>query len=268
MFSSWPVAKQRSSKPPLWLLSLEGRALWERAARPLLQPLLGAAKKGDGHTVLVLPGLLASDGSTAVLRRYLSRLGYCVSGWDLGRNFGPKDGVIEQIAERLASLRQASGRRVSLVGWSLGGIYARELARVAPKAVRCVVTLGSPLYGHPLRTTNTWTVYRAVSGRSSIRPGDRGDCPPPVPTTSILSLSDGIVGWRASIEQVSDSTENIVVRGASHLGLPYHPAVLHAIADRLAQAENQWVPFVPTGLARAFYGAVAAPGIAGSQEYA
>ena len=190
-------ATARFSKPPLWLLPLEGRALWERAALPLVQPLLGRAPRGDGHAVMVLPGFLAGDGSTAALRRFLSRLGYQVSPWGLGRNLGPSDALVGQLRERLTLLRQQSGRRVSLIGWSLGGIYARELARAMPNAVRGVVTLGSPLYGHPAHATRTWSIYRAVSGQTEVRRSDRGDGPPSVRVRARKARRDAGASWPA-----------------------------------------------------------------------
>ena len=131
--------------PPLslWLAELP-RAGAELAAAGSLAPLLAVERRGDGHPVLVLPGLLGGDVSTLLLRRYLGWLGYSVSGWELGANVGPTEAVVSGLRDRLTELADASGRRVSLVGWSLGGLYAHELARRAPGSVRQVVTLGSP----------------------------------------------------------------------------------------------------------------------------
>ena len=135
-------------EPPSRLLQwLEVRAAGEFAGTLAAWPLLRMAPRGDGHAVLVLPGLGASDGSTRVLRRYLADLGHDVHGWDLGRNLGPRPGVREALLDRLDHLHESSGRGVSLVGWSLGGAYARALALRRPHAVRNVVTLGSPIAG-------------------------------------------------------------------------------------------------------------------------
>jgi pimeloyl-ACP methyl ester carboxylesterase len=201
--------------------------------------------------VLVLPGLVASDPSTRVLRRYLRERGYRVHGWGQGSNLGLRDGVEEKMFERLAALEARYGRKVSLVGWSLGGLYARVLAKQKPDSVRGVITLGSPFAGSP-RSTNAWKVYEWASGQrvedADARARLAGRLA--VPATSIYSRTDGIVAWPSSIDEESAISENIEVV-ASHLGLGVHPAVLYAIADRLAQPEGQWKPFERSGL-RAF----------------
>jgi pimeloyl-ACP methyl ester carboxylesterase len=144
------AATQDPIDPPSRLLLLaEGRALWEAGAALALWPLLQLAPRGDGHPVLVLPGLVASDMSTKLLRRYLQGRGYDAHGWGLGRNFGPRDGIEDGMIAKLEALHAESGRKVSLIGWSLGGIYARELAKELPDHVRCVITLGTPFTGHP-----------------------------------------------------------------------------------------------------------------------
>jgi pimeloyl-ACP methyl ester carboxylesterase len=198
---------------------------------------------GDGHPVMVLPGLVAGDVSTSLLRRFLRSRGYTVVGWGQGLNLGLRPGVLERAHEAARDLRLKHGRAVSLVGWSLGGLYARELAKLAPEMVRLVITLGSPFTGHP-RETNAWRLYEFASGHqigSHDLHGPLKDTPP-VPTTSIWSMTDGIVSWRCSIETRRDLAENIVIE-SSHFGLGAHPATLYAIADRLAQPEGHWEPF-------------------------
>jgi len=143
-FSHGPALLKRHSK---WLLLAEARAIWEASAAIALWPLLQAAPRGDGHSVLVLPGLIADDSSTEILRHYLRGRGYDVHGWEQGRNLGPRRGVEEKMRDQLARLHARTGRKVSVVGWSLGGVYARLLARHAPQMVRNVITLGSPLGG-------------------------------------------------------------------------------------------------------------------------
>src|SRR5215475_15204524 len=134
----------RIPRPNPRLLPLEGRALLELAALLPAYPFLRRAPAGDGHPVLVLPGFMASDFSTRTLRRFLRDKGYAVHGWKLGRNLGPSAATIGGMTARLQSLQARYGRRVSLVGWSLGGIYSRELARAMPEMVRQVITLASP----------------------------------------------------------------------------------------------------------------------------
>jgi pimeloyl-ACP methyl ester carboxylesterase len=239
----------RDAPPPSRALQLlELRALGEFGSALALLPLLRRAPRGDGHPVLVLPGLLAGDATTQPLRAFLADRGYAVHGWGLGRNLGLRPGFEERLKARLHDLHRASGRRVSLVGWSLGGVFAREIANALPAAVRSVVTLGSPLRGSP-KSTNAWRVYQLVSGQRIDDPALRRpkETPPPVPTTSIYSRSDGIVAWRCSVERAGPQSESIEVIG-SHLGLGVNPAVLHALADRLAQPEGRWRPFERSGL--------------------
>ena len=135
------------------LQMLELRAFRLVGASRALLPFLRRAPGGDGHPVLVLPGLIASDTSTQPLRAYLTDLGYEVHGWGLGRNMGLKPGLEDKMKTRLCELHKETGRQVSVIGWSLGGVYAREIASEAPDAVRSVITLGSPLHGNP-RATN------------------------------------------------------------------------------------------------------------------
>ena len=243
------------SRPSKLLLLLEGRAIWELSSLPLAMPwLMARVPRGDGHPVLVLPGLMADDISTVPLRRFLAARGYDVTGWGQGRNFGPRQGVLGQMRKTLAEMHGRAGRKVSVIGWSLGGVYARELAREAPEQVRQVVTLGSPIYGNPNTSSNAWGVYKMVSGKSDVDPGERGEGPPPgVPTTSIFTRTDGIVGWGCCIEKKGPLTDNIEIVGATHSGLGVHPLVLYALGDRLAQAEDGWTHFSPRGLERALY---------------
>jgi pimeloyl-ACP methyl ester carboxylesterase len=236
-------------RPPSKLLQLlELRAFSEFGASLALLPLLRTAPRGDGHPVLVLPGLIASDTSTKPLRAYLADRGYEVHGWGLGRNLGLRPGLEAKMKARLREIHRNSGRKVSIVGWSLGGIYAREIASAAPDAVRTVITLGSPIHGDP-RSTNAWRVYELASGQSIDDPQLRRPrrAAPPVPTTSIYSRTDGVVAWQCSVEPSSAYTECIEVIG-SHLGLGVNASVLYAIADRLAQPEGQWKQFDRSGL--------------------
>jgi pimeloyl-ACP methyl ester carboxylesterase len=231
---------------------LEVRALWELGAFFSAYPLLRLSPRGDGHAVLVLPGMAASDSSTRPLRSFLDDLGYRSHGWGLGPNHGPRPGVMRQLHARLAELALRKGGKVSLIGWSLGGVLARELAREAPQHVRSVISLGSPFAGAP-RASNAWKLYERLSGQPAGGGGEdrrRMRAPPPVPATAIFTRSDGIVAWQGCLEQPGPLSENIEVEG-SHCGLGHNPLALHAIADRLSQPEGAWRPFERRG-ARAF----------------
>lgn len=249
LMATRPNPQDKIPPPSLALLALEFRAFWEFGAVLPAWPALQRAPAGDGHTVMVFPGLSASDASTLPLRRYLDVLDYDTRGWSQGFNFGPRAGVLENAKRGLAQACDASGRKVSLIGWSLGGVYARELAKEMPECVRCVITLGSPFAAHP-RSTNAWRIYELTSGRDIELEHGNYDLPlaPPVPTTSIYSRSDGIVAWQGSIQRPDHGqTENVEVI-ASHIGMGLNPSAWWAVADRLAQPEGGWKPFDRFGL--------------------
>jgi pimeloyl-ACP methyl ester carboxylesterase len=250
-------AESRTLRPPSLLLMLaEARGLFELNSSLLLSPLLLRAPKGDGHPVLALPGFLASDLSMAPMRRYLKELGYDAHAWNMGRNLGGVASKREALRDLLQRIHDQTGRKVSLVGWSLGGVYARDLALQAPELVRCVITLGSP-FARDIRATNATRLYEALSGEKA---GDNpeltaaiaGDLP--VPATSIYSRTDGIVNWHTSLLRPSATAENIEIYLASHVGLGVNPAALWAVADRLAQAEGEFRHFDRSGPFAIAYG--------------
>jgi pimeloyl-ACP methyl ester carboxylesterase len=239
-------ATAQTLRPPSrTLMFLEGRALHEFGAFVGALPLLSLAPKGDGHPVLVLPGLVASDSSTRPLRSFLRNRGYAVSGWRQGRNLGLREGVRTAMLDLVSELNDTHGRKISLIGWSLGGLYARQLAKMMPDRVRSVITLGSPFAG-AAKSTNAWRVYEMASGRSAEEQDHRfgGSLAeaPPVPTTAIFSRTDGICAWQGCVEKTSALSESIEVE-SSHCGMGHHPAVVYAVADRLAQPEGKWRPF-------------------------
>jgi pimeloyl-ACP methyl ester carboxylesterase len=214
-----------------------------------MSPFLMRAPKGDGHPVLTLPGFLASDLSMAPMRRYLREIGYDTHAWNMGRNIGGLARIRAALRDRLAEIHDSTGRKVSIVGWSLGGVYARDLALQAPDMVRYVVTLGSP-FANDVRATNATRLYEALSGETvddnpELRAAISGDLP--VPATSIYSRADGVVNWQTCLLRPSDTSENIEVYLASHVGLGVNPAALWAVADRLAQAEGEFRQFDRSG---------------------
>ena len=244
---------QNVKAPSPLMIMLEGRAPWEFAATLAAWPLLHKGPAGDGHPVLVLPGLAANNLSTVPLRGYLSQRGYRPYPWNFGLNLGPRPGVLSGCIEHVKEIAGEAGRKVSLIGWSLGGIYAREIAKIVPDSVRCVITLGTPFDGPP-HATNAWRLFEFVSGQKvdeqSMR--ERIRQAPPVPTTSILSRTDGVVAWQCSVNREGPLAENIEIP-ASHLGMGFNPLALHAIADRLGQPEGGWKPFERAGLRRMFF---------------
>ncbi len=198
-----PPKTHKPMKPPSpLLLAMEGRAMFEWASYGLAWPWLKTAPRGDGHPVLVLPGLVAGDRSTYPLRRFLSHLGYEAYPWQQGLNVGPRDHVIKGLLDRVRSIQKEHEQKVTLIGWSLGGAMANALALRMPERIRQVVTLGSPLTGHP-KGTNAWRVFEMVSGfrADDARLMQLVEGKPTVPTTSIMSKTDGIVNWRMSLAQ-------------------------------------------------------------------
>ncbi len=232
--------------PSKIMLAMEVRALFEMWMSLVAQPILRFAPKGDGHPVIVFPGFAAGDLATVLLRRFLKKRCYAVHGWNLGINKGYYDGIDQKLVARLSDIHKRYNQKVTLIGWSLGGLYARELAHLHPDMVRFVVTLGSPFNNFTEGITIS-KIYEFVSGhkidRISRKRTKRLKTPPPVPTTSIYSKSDGIVAAECCNGVESAYSENIAIPGSSHCGLASNPIVFWLLANRLAQTEENWKPF-------------------------
>ena len=241
------------SAPGPLLMMMEARAPWEYAAMVAAAPWLNRLPVGDGHPVVVFPGLGASDMTTVPLRNFLRERGYTPYAWKQGFNFGPRHGVLEACRDLVQHVADRHKEKVSLIGWSLGGIYAREIAKEQPDHARCVITLGTPFGGHP-RATNAWRFYEMVSGQSvhDHELVNQIKQPPACPTTSIYSKTDGVVAWQCSINKTAPHTENIEVH-ASHIGMGMNPLALYAIADRLSQDPLKWKRFDVKGARKWFY---------------
>ncbi len=237
---------RRNDGPALPLyLSEPGRAVADYGLYLAALPLSPSLPRGDGHPVLVLPGLLADDVSTRALRNVLRRLGYDAHGWGLGRNIGPTAACVKGMRDMVDHLADEHGKPVSLIGWSLGGIFARDLARRTPDSVRQVITLGSPFRlarNSQSRATKVFDRFSHLHVEHRTLPLESESLPLTVPATSIYSHFDGIVHWQTCLDTPGERCENIAVM-ASHLGLGHHPASIWAVADRLAQPEGEWKPF-------------------------
>lgn len=245
---------------PSWLLSLVElpRALSEASTLIPAHRLLQGLPEGDGHAVMTLPGFLASGRSMRPMRNYLRKWRYDARSWKLGRNLGlPKEDDIEtRLDARLDKMYRKTGRPVSLIGWSLGGLFARELARRNPEKVRSVIMLGSPI-GTP-KATNAWRLFEAISDRdvdeqSIIERVERlRDPVDGVPMTAVYSLTDAVVSSDIARLPPGERVENVGVP-ASHLGMGFNPAILYLIADRLRQPEDDWRPFEISGFRNLFF---------------
>ena len=246
-----PALAQPLTPPRLAYAVLEPYRLFSDITHMVFRhPLINNISNGDGHTVMVLPGFLGNDSSTTALRHYINRWGYDAQPWELGRNLGPRRGSTDieaLLRDRLDTLYKQSGQKVSLVGWSLGGVLSRELARSCPAKVRQVISLGSPYGGDPKKSTSIWRLFERVTelpldGELMQSLLERSRQPvKKVPCTSIYSRSDGIVSWQVAREKPGRLSENIRVK-ASHIGLGFSPSVMVAIADRLAQDPKNWQP--------------------------
>ena len=247
-------------RPPrsLWTL-LEGRALFEAVLLPALYPFfLRNTPRGDGHPVLLVPGFTASDATLIGLSTFLRSRGYMVETWGLGQNTGFKLKFSQALEQKVRYMQHKYGAKVSLVGWSLGGVYAFYVAHAAPQCVRSVISLGSPMRFSTSENLDVPILVKAIYrylahplGPSAHLANVRAKvfrAPPPVPSTCIFSMTDGVVPPEAArIDDTDDDQhENIWVPG-SHVGLGFNAAVMWILADRLAQPETNWQPFVPQG---------------------
>jgi pimeloyl-ACP methyl ester carboxylesterase len=243
---------------------VEWRALLEMASLPLAWPLLANAPRGDEHPVLLLPGFMAREGTLVPLKRFLKGRGYNVQAWGLGRNVGFQSRHADALVNKIRYLHYQTGRRVSLVGWSLGGVFALYAAHQASECVRQVITLGSPISVDPEGSQTAPLVkalYRMIAhpmgpqvhtNQPRFKKMLQGELPP-VPISCLYSISDGVVPPQEATVDGNDKTvENIRVYG-SHTGLGFNPMVMCIVADRLAQPEGRWRPFRPDGWGGAVY---------------
>jgi len=222
--------------PPVRLLAMEARVVAELPRFLVSTRRLGHLPRGDGHAVMVIPGWGLDDTPTLPLRVALGRLGYAAHGWGLGRNVarGRKGGLVARLDARLGELHDRYGGPVSLVGWSLGGVVAREAARRNPRVVRRVVSLGSPINGDP-SANHVTTLLRLVGrDRASLdrKRFDERRAAPPVACVAVHTKTDGVVAWRCSLEDPAPNTLNVEVRG-SHAGLVVNVEVLSVLAEHL-----------------------------------
>jgi alpha/beta superfamily hydrolase len=248
MFHTANIQKRPSF---FWLATEPSRALTELGMSYSYNAIFKAEKKGDGHPVMILPGFMSTKVSTSVLRNHLTKLGYQVHDWGMGRNLGKVE-YMPIVIEMLEVIYQKTGHPISLIGWSLGGIFARQLAKERPDLIRQVITLGSP-FADVTHPNNVEWIYSMISGGKTAKDLNKDllenlPLPAPVPTTAIYSKEDGVVPWRACLELQEDALhQNIQVRG-SHIGMGVNPTVLAIITDRLTYHRNNWQHFKPKGL--------------------
>ena len=226
----------RASRPPRGRESVRELGAGLAAGRLLAAaPRLAGAPRGDGGTVIDVPGWKAPEVSGAPLRAYLRWLGYDARGWGFGTNTGDPEGDARRLGESVVRLAGEQGAPVSLVGWSLGGVIAREVARRHPGSVRRVITYGTPVVGGPSFTAVARSYPPETRARAAavIEQLD-ADSPIRVPLTVVFSRRDGVVAWPACLDRVSPDVEHVEV-GSRHIGLGLDPDVWRVVADRLAR---------------------------------
>lgn len=235
-------------RPPLTLLGTEPwRAAFEFVAHKLTRK--SAMPTGDGHPVVLFPGLGTDGVAVAPLRKHCEALGYSAFDWGQGRNTGPRGDVgdwLAALATRISASLSGFDQSATLIGWSLGGFYARELAKLLEPQVRQVITIGTP-FNATADNTNVGWLYRLLGGSPASLDAAlsaRLKAAPPVPTTSIYSRSDGIVAWQTCLHDDSAprDVQDIEIRG-SHIGMGWNVAALEIIADRLAVPPGRWRPY-------------------------
>lgn len=234
-------------RPSLLLTAAElGRGMAERAAGLVAGALAEAPAVGVGRPVLVLPGFMAGNPATKPLRRWLTDRDFAAVGWELGANHGLTDAVLEGTRDQLDRLADEHGRPVALVGWSLGGLLTRWLAHERPDAVSRVVNLGSPwrAEGERTRASPMFALARRRWGATDRLAEVLAELrqPLPVPSTAVYSRTDGVLSWRACLEDDAPRHESVPVTG-SHSGLCANPLALAVVTDRLAQPDGTWAPF-------------------------
>jgi len=239
------------SRPSLfWLITEIGRAITELGVTYSYQKLQKNTPSGDGHPVLILPGFMATKKSTTLLRRHANDLGYTAYDWGLGRNRGKVE-YMELLTATVEELHKKHGQKVSLIGWSLGGVFARQIAKERPEFIRQIITLGSPFQDIAQPNNIAW-LHTLITGGKTVKDVDHNllnnlPIPAPVPTTAIYSKEDGIVPWQVCMEMIEDELhQNIQVRG-SHIGLGFNSSVLAIIADRLQYSRENWSHFKAKG---------------------
>jgi predicted esterase YcpF (UPF0227 family) len=229
-FANWP---RRDSTVSAASLAREMMALTQASLSP--PPFPDDAAHGDGQPVIVIPGFLAPDMSAARLREFLTRQNFQPHSWTVGVNLGPMRHVMRGVERQVRELAEKTGRQVSLVGVSLGGTTARQVAKCCPSHVARVITLVSPI--HPPVATPLAPLAQAAAllwDAEEVKNLAAISEPPPVPLTAVISRNDGIIDWRASVPAASEMVEVVEISG-SHMAICSNPEVQRIIADRLAR---------------------------------
>ena len=205
--------------------------------------------KGDKHPVLVVPGLMCTDFSTILLRKFINKLGYTAYGWELGRNLGDLKDLndIRKLQNRVADIRQKHNGKITLVGWSMGGIYTRELAKMNPELFHQVITIGAP-FADAYAPNNVEWFYKLIKNPADVSSAWREQMPIPAPimTTAMYSKQDGLVPWEACKEIMQDDLHQHIEVSGSHWGLVTNAEVFAIVAKQIPYSERKVLESTPS----------------------
>lgn len=244
------LATDSVSRPSLALLGAEPfRAAMELAQQKFAKSV--SKKPGDGHPVVIFPGLGTNGSSVAILREHCRSHGYHAIDWGQGFNTGPQgdlDTWLHTLKSQVVELLDGHKKPATLIGWSLGGLYAREIGKLMAPRIRQVITIGTPFNSNADHSNVGW-LFRLLSGSSAaLDPAlsKRLRTPPPLRTTSIYSRSDGVVAWQTCLHEKASSLVHDIEVSGSHIGLGWNRDVLAAVTDRLGQRAGPWRRYVRT----------------------
>lgn len=222
-------------KKPSWFLNLTEifRAIVDLLRGLIFRVSYKTKMSDDRHPVLVVPGFLGSDFSTSFLRKFITEMGHPAFGWGLGRNLGDLEDLV-RLTQNLEKIYAKYNQKVTLIGWSLGGVYARELAKQNPQLVHQVITLGSPFKGLNAPNHARW-VFDLMGKEDQLSPEEMAKIPEPAPvlTTAVYTKQDGIVPWQMCMEDEEDSLHRNIEVWGSHCGLIFNPKVLEIVVAQL-----------------------------------
>jgi pimeloyl-ACP methyl ester carboxylesterase len=223
--------ERESGKPRLVRLLGETQVLLEPVRR--VRRKLAIAPSANPQVAMILPGFGAHPVRMRYLARQLESAGHITKRWGLGFNWGPTEEAFDQVEERLLQLHARHGRKVVLIGWSLGGLYAREIAKRQPDAVAKVISMGSPFSGST-RANNVWRAYQFITGHSVDAPPIAGELrvKPPVETVALWSANDGVIAPRCAAGRPGERDRAIPLR-CTHMGFTYDPQVIHTLLAEL-----------------------------------
>jgi len=226
-------------------LICDTRFIFEMGEYLLSLPELKSKHTGNNDIILVLPGFLTGDFCTSPMRTFLNSIGFNAKGWNLGINMGPTNEVMAGVTDRIKYLNDKYGKQISIVGWSLGGIYAREISKRIPDSIKQVITLGTPFNGLNASNIIEYFEENGINGLDTLTPNavNQLHVSPPMPYMSIYSKSDELIHWKSCVVNDHSSMSESFEIDSSHFGLCHNPSTIDIVANRLSQDIENWKPY-------------------------